>query len=56
MDYTHEMSGPRLKLKYRCHKPKGKNPSKAGGNSGIPNRGVLPVGIPRKYRGKTRFK
>jgi hypothetical protein len=43
-----------LKLKYKNEKPKGKNASKASGNSGKSVKGVVPIGIRKKPKGKTR--
>lgn len=53
---TIELCGANLKLKYRSQKPKGTNPANAGGNSGKHLKSaVLPTGIRRKPKGKTRF-
>jgi len=43
-----------LKLKYTSKKPKGKNASKASGNSGKSVKGTVPTGIRKKPKGKTR--
>ena len=55
MEYTYEMAGPRLKYKYRIHKPMTRHGATSG-NSGTPVRGTPPQGMPRQYRGKTKFR
>ena len=50
-----ELTGENLKWKYREPKPWGRNGARTS-NSGKPVRGTPPVGMPRDYRGKTRYK
>ncbi len=53
---TIELTGPNLKLKYRCDKPKGTNPAREGGsNKAYRVRGIVPTGLRRNPKGKTRF-
>jgi hypothetical protein len=54
MEYLYEMAGKNLKYKYRARKPVSGYGSSSG-NSGKPVRGTPPKGMPRQYRGKTRF-
>jgi hypothetical protein len=56
-EHPFEMAADHLKLKYRAHKPK--NPNRRqnyNGNSGTPVRGTPPRGLPRQYRGKTKYR
>lgn len=49
------MAGKNLKYKYRVRKPMSSQGSKSS-NSGKPLRGTPPVGMPRRYRGKTSYR
>lgn len=53
-EHPYEMSGDNLKLKYRSRKTRSGYPSKSQGQ-GKPLRGTPPKGMPRLYRGKTRY-
>jgi hypothetical protein len=53
---TIELTGDNLKYKYRCNKPKGTNPAREGGsNKAYRVRGIVPTGLRRNPKGKTRF-
>ena len=52
---AYEMAGKNLKLKYRVRTPVSKQGS-ASSNSGKPLHGTPPVGMPRRYRGKTTYR
>lgn len=52
---AYEMAGPHLKWKYRVRKPMSQQGS-ASSNSGKPLRGTPPVGLSRRYRGKTTYR
>jgi hypothetical protein len=51
---TVELCGPNLKLKYRSQKPKGTNGAREGAARAPRIRGIVPTGLRRHPKGRTR--